>query len=51
MGQIPKGDITLSREHSDYFFLTVDQINKKGYDISKQFYNAILEAYSQMHKS
>ena len=50
MGEIPKGNIKLSDEHSDYFLLTVDQINKKGYKMSKQFYNAILEAYNQMDK-
>ena len=51
MGEMPKGNIKLSDEHEDYYFLTIDEINKKGYKMSKQFYDAILEAYSQMHKS
>jgi len=51
MGQMPKGNIKLSKEHTDYFFFTIDEINNKGYPISKQFYSAIKEAYHQMFKA
>jgi 8-oxo-dGTP pyrophosphatase MutT (NUDIX family) len=50
-GEMPKGEVTLSEEHSDYFFLTINEINKKGFKISNQFYNAISEAFNVMHKS
>ena len=50
-GEVPKGEVTLSNEHSDYLFLTIDEINKKGFETSKQFMNAIKEAYSQMFKA
>ena len=50
MGQMPKGNIKLSNEHLDYFFFTINEINNKGYPISKHFYNAIKEAYNQMFK-
>jgi 8-oxo-dGTP pyrophosphatase MutT (NUDIX family) len=50
-GEIPKGEVVLSDEHSDYFFLTIDEINRKGFKISQHFMNAIKEAYAQMHRS
>jgi 8-oxo-dGTP diphosphatase len=50
-GEMPKGNVVLSDEHSDYFFLTIDEINRKGFSMSKEFYNAIKEAFYQMHKS
>ena len=44
-GRIPKGNITLSDEHSAYFLLHIDEIGEKGYKMSDVLYNAVKKAY------
>jgi 8-oxo-dGTP pyrophosphatase MutT (NUDIX family) len=50
-GMMPKGDVVLSDEHSGYHLLTVDEITKKGYSMTKTLYDAVIKAYELMHKS
>jgi len=50
-GEMPKGNVVLSDEHSDFHLLTVDEITKKGYQMTKSLYDAVVEAYSLMTKA
>ena len=47
-GPINKEEITLSKEHSAYYFLSIEEIGEKGYKMSDVFMNGIKRAYEEM---
>ena len=50
-GHLPKGDITLSEEHSAYYLLHIDEIGEKGYKMSDILFNAVKKAYELVQKA
>jgi 8-oxo-dGTP pyrophosphatase MutT (NUDIX family) len=50
-GHLPKGDVTLSEEHSAYYLLHIDEISEKGYKMSDILFNAVKKAYELVQKA
>ena len=43
---LPKGNIILSHEHSEYKFFTFEETQKENFETSQKFIKAIKEAYT-----
>lgn len=50
-GHMPEGNVTLSDEHSAYHLLSIDEIGKKGYEMSDILFNAVKKAFELVFKA